>query len=59
MIQIPEMIDKGSDAYKEGYKNICDIGEERIKRSAGIALKEKIYLILTTGFVASKLIRAI
>lgn len=50
MIQIPEMIDKESDAYKEGYKNICDIGEERIKRSAGIALKEKNLFDIDYGF---------
>ena len=32
MVQIQEPIDKDSEAYKAGYKNICEIGEERIKR---------------------------
>lgn len=34
MTQIPENCDEKSEAYKLGYKNICDIGEERIKRAA-------------------------
>ena len=34
LIQIPEAIDSDSDAYKAGYKNICDVGEERIRRSS-------------------------
>ena len=34
MVQLPEKTDKDSDAYKEGYKNICEIGKERIRRAA-------------------------
>lgn len=34
MIQLPEQTDKKSEAYKAGYKNICEIGKERIRRAA-------------------------
>jgi len=33
MVQLPEICDAKSEAYKAGYKTICDIGEERIRRS--------------------------
>ena len=34
MVQLPEETAKDSDAYKAGYKNICEIGKERIRRAA-------------------------
>lgn len=34
MVQLPEKTNKDSDAYKVGYKNICEIGKERIRRAA-------------------------
>lgn len=34
MAQLPEETDKKSEAYKAGYKNICEIGKERIRRAA-------------------------
>lgn len=34
MVQIPEETDEKSEAYKAGYKNICEIGKERIRRAA-------------------------
>lgn len=40
MIQLPEKCDEKSEAYKAGYKTICDIGEERIRR-AGRKIKEE------------------
>jgi adenine-specific DNA-methyltransferase len=40
MVQLPEMTDKKSEAYKAGYKNICEIGKERIRR-AGAKIKEE------------------
>lgn len=40
MIQLPEKMDKKSEAYKAGYKNICEIGKERIRR-AGEKIKEE------------------
>lgn len=34
LVQIPESCDENSDAFKAGFKNICDIGKERIRRAA-------------------------
>ena len=34
MVQLDEKCDEDSDAYKEGYPNICEIGKERIRRAA-------------------------
>ena len=34
MVQLPEKCSADSDAYKAGYKNICEIGKERIRRAA-------------------------
>ena len=39
MVQLPEKCDEKSEAYKAGYKNICEIGKERIRR-AGAKIKE-------------------
>ena len=33
MVQLPEKLDEKSEAYKDGYRTICDIGEERIRRA--------------------------
>ena len=33
MVQLPELTDEKSEAYKAGYKNICEIGKERIRRA--------------------------
>ena len=33
MVQLPEPCDETSEAYKAGYKNICEIGKERIRRA--------------------------
>lgn len=41
MVQLPEATDEKSEAYKAGYKNICEIGKERIRR-AGKKIKEEI-----------------
>ena len=40
MVQLPEPCDEASEAYKAGYKNICEIGKERIRR-AGEKIKEE------------------
>ena len=40
MVQLPEVCDEKSEAYKAGYKNICEIGKERIRR-AGNKIKEE------------------
>ncbi|MDO5445846.1 MAG: site-specific DNA-methyltransferase [Eubacteriales bacterium] len=57
MVQLPEACDKASEAYKAGYKNICEIGKERIRR-AGNKIKEESPLTtqnLDTGFRVFKL----
>lgn len=41
MVQLPEVCDEKSEAFKAGYKNICEIGKERIRR-AGLKLMEQI-----------------
>lgn len=40
MVQLPEKCNEKSEAYKAGYKNICEIGKERIRR-AGKKIKEE------------------
>ena len=40
MVQLPEACDEKSEAFKAGYKNICEIGKERIRR-AGKKIKEE------------------
>lgn len=40
MVQLPELIERESEAYKAGYKNICEIGKERIRRSGDKILSE-------------------
>ena len=57
MVQLPEPCDEKSEAYKAGYKNICEIGKERIRR-AGKKIKEENPLNtqnLDTGFRVLKL----
>lgn len=41
MVQVPESTDAKSEAYKADYKNICEIGKERIRRAAQKIKKEK------------------
>lgn len=48
MVQLPEVTDEKSEAYKAGYKNICEIGKERIRR-AGDKIKAE------TGLTAQNL----
>ena len=46
LVQLPEVVTEGTEAYKAGYKTICEIGEERIRR-AGKKIKEE--NLLTTA----------
>ena len=41
MVQLPEATDEKSEAYKAGYKNICEIGKERIRRAGKKILEEQ------------------
>ena len=57
MVQLPESCDENSEAYKAGYKNICEIAKERIRR-AGEKIKEESPLTtqdLDVGFRVLKL----
>lgn len=40
MVQLPEICDEKSEAFKAGYKNICEIGKERIRRAGQQILKQ-------------------
>lgn len=48
MVQLPEKCDEKSEAYKAGYKNICEIGKERIRR-AGAKIRESEELRVKSG----------
>lgn len=57
MVQLPEQTGEKSEAYKAGYKNICEIGKERIRR-AGAKIKEENGLtaqVFDVGFRVLKL----
>ena len=49
LVQLPEKCDEKSIAYKNGYKTICDIGEERIKRAVA-KIKEETNADIDYGF---------
>lgn len=40
MVQIPETIDEKSEAYRQGYRNICEIGKDRIRKAGEMLSKE-------------------
>ena len=44
MVQLPEKCDEASEAYKAGYKNICEIGKERIRRAGEKIIQEQAQL---------------
>ncbi|ELK21589.1 type III restriction-modification system, DNA methylase [Anoxybacillus flavithermus TNO-09.006] len=50
MIQLPEPTDENSEAYKAGYKNICEIGKERIRRAGEKIVQETGKNDLDIGF---------
>lgn len=54
LVQIPESIVKDEVAYKNGYKNLCDIGEERIRRAAK-KIKEETNADIDYGFRVYKI----
>ena len=55
MVQIPEVIDEKSEAYKEGYRTICEIGKERIRRAGDIIVEESGNENIDIGFKVFKL----
>ena len=54
MVQLPEKTDESSEAFKAGYKNICEIGKERIRR-AGAKIKSETGADIDYGFRVLKL----
>ena len=50
MVQLPEKCDEASEAYKAGYRNICEIGKERIRRAGDKIKSEHPDAKLDTGF---------
>jgi adenine-specific DNA-methyltransferase len=55
MVQLPEACDEKSEAYKAGYKTICEIGEERIRRAGAKIKNENPNAKVDTGFRVLKL----
>ncbi len=58
MVQLPEKTDEKSEAYKAGYKNICEIGKERIRRAGAQIMNSELGIknkSLDTGFRVLKL----
>ena len=55
MVQLPEETDEKSEAYKAGYKNICEIGKERIRRAAKKIAEENPNAKFDGGFRVLKL----
>lgn len=51
MVQLPEKCDEASEAYKAGYKTICEIGKERIRR-AGEKIKSEIDVVHKDDYAA-------
>lgn len=50
MVQLPEKTDEKSEVYKAGYKNICEIGKERIRRAANKIAEENPEVEFDGGF---------
>lgn len=50
MVQLPELLEENSEAYKSGYKTICDIGKERIRRAGEKIKTEHSDADIDTGF---------
>ncbi|PIT53717.1 DNA methylase [Snodgrassella alvi] len=50
MVQLPESTDEKSEAYKAGYKNICEIGKERIRRAGNKIAQENPQAKFDKGF---------
>lgn len=60
MVQLPEPVDEKDEAYREGYRTICDIGKERIRRAGDeieSELQSKSAQPVDTGFRVLKLVK--
>ena len=56
MVQLPEKTEENSEAYKAGYKTICEIGKERIRR-AGQKIKEEVGLTASNLDIGFRVLR--
>ena len=56
MVQLPEQLDEKSEAYKDGYRTICDIGEERIRRAGELVKQELIEKNTKVGMLADDIV---
>lgn len=54
LVQLPEKVDETKEIYRNGYKSLCEIGEERIRR-AGNKIKEESKADIDYGFKVFKL----
>ena len=52
MVQLPEQTDEKSEAYKAGYKNICEIGKERIRRAGDKIVSENKDIVILSDIKA-------
>lgn len=50
LVQLPEICDEKSEAYKAGFENICEIGKERIRRAGEVIKSEHSDADIDTGF---------
>ena len=55
MVQLPELLEEDSDAYKEGYRNLCEVGRDRIKKAGDKIVSETGKIDLDIGFKVFKL----
>ena len=55
LVQLPELTEEKSEAYKSGYKNICEIGKERIRRAGKKILEEQAQKMLTLDCLQVKI----
>ena len=55
MVQLPEQVDEKHEAFKVGYKNICDIGKDRIRRAGDMISADSKNTGIDTGFKVFKL----
>lgn len=55
LVQVPEVCAEGSEAQRAGYKTICEIGKERIRRAGNKVLKENPNAKIDIGFRDLKL----
>lgn len=55
MVQLPELLEVDSEAYKEGYINLCDLGRDRIRKAGDKIVRESGKTDLDIGFKVFKL----